>query len=63
MMEINLGGVVIAAAVAAIAFGVARSVVVARSRRKTERGAANRGDGQSVSRQVRRAQERKNRRR
>lgn len=62
-MEIGLGGVVIAAAVAAIAFGVTRAVVVARSRRKTDLGAAKRGDGQPVSRQVRRAQERRAKRR
>lgn len=62
-MEISLGGVVIAAAVAAIAFGVTRAVVLARSRRKTDLGAAKRGDGQPVSRQVRRAQERKAKRR
>ena len=57
MMEISLGGVVIAAAVAAIAYGVTRSAVVARHRRMTDLGASKRRDGPPVSRQVRRAQE------
>jgi ribosomal protein S9 len=60
MMDISLSGVVVAAACAAIAFGIARAITNAMKRRRQAREDANAQTRQS--RQVRRAQARKHRR-
>ena len=60
MMDINLPGVVLAALCAAIAFGVARGITVARRKRRQASETAHQQAGQS--RQVRRAMARKHKR-
>lgn len=60
MMDISLAGVVVAAACAAIAFGIARAIATSARRRQQAREDANAQTRQS--RQVRRAQARKHRR-
>jgi len=59
-MDINLGGVVLAAAFAAIAFGVTRAVVSALRRRRAPR--KGQPEPTPTSRQVRRARERQRKR-
>jgi predicted amino acid dehydrogenase len=59
-MDISLAGVVVAAACAAIAFGIARTIATAMRRRRQAREDTSAQSRQS--RQVRRAQARKHRR-